>query len=332
MTRILHISDLHLVSSEMRYVKDAVKELVMAAPDLTIATGDLCYGEEGEFMHVRHFLDSIPGKKLVVPGNTDKLGTFYRWFGERPSITDVKTSETTLETDEYDFIGTTTLSTGTYWLLEKKNGDGPATENTTLKKWREKISDPMKLFDAILGDVNTPVVLPDVLAVGFDTEKTPERVETAYIAKCGERKIYLAHMNDGALHDSDISTIEDAIRDAPGRLNIVAVHHPLALPLWSTYTGYFSEGEERLEELAGLGVHIVLAGHKHIPGGCIVPPRDGGSDPMYHLSGGTLFSPDIKDPYKENSYNIIDLEGKSVSISHVEIGTQPRRFGGFDLR
>ncbi len=90
MTKIIHISDLHVrgpLYSE-KYEDNVVNYINEAKPDLVIVTGDLTdFGLVHEYRNAISFLKKIKSKLLVVPGNHDakNLGyvLFEKIFGDR---------------------------------------------------------------------------------------------------------------------------------------------------------------------------------------------------------------------------------------------------------
>jgi 3',5'-cyclic AMP phosphodiesterase CpdA len=72
MRRIVHLSDLHFcrISFEVLWsLKERVREI---HPDLVVVSGDLTQRARAhEFQAAAQFLKSLPGEKLVVPGNHD---------------------------------------------------------------------------------------------------------------------------------------------------------------------------------------------------------------------------------------------------------------------
>jgi 3',5'-cyclic AMP phosphodiesterase CpdA len=71
-TRIVHLSDLHFPAASLDQVtalEETVREL---SPTAVVVTGDLTRrGRRAEFEAAARFIRSLPGAKLVVPGNHD---------------------------------------------------------------------------------------------------------------------------------------------------------------------------------------------------------------------------------------------------------------------
>ena len=72
MRTIAHLSDLHF-GAAVPHIVEALAEAVTAlAPDVTAVSGDLTQrARRGQFRRARTFLDSLPGPRVVVPGNHD---------------------------------------------------------------------------------------------------------------------------------------------------------------------------------------------------------------------------------------------------------------------
>jgi 3',5'-cyclic AMP phosphodiesterase CpdA len=71
-TRIVHISDLHFPAADSEQPAALAQAIAEARPDLIVQTGDLTRrGRHREYRAAAAFLASLPGAKLVVPGNHD---------------------------------------------------------------------------------------------------------------------------------------------------------------------------------------------------------------------------------------------------------------------
>ena len=72
MSRIVHLSDLHFGTESpvvLAALEDAVRFL---APDVVVVSGDLTQrARRTEFAAARRFVDALPGRHVVVPGNHD---------------------------------------------------------------------------------------------------------------------------------------------------------------------------------------------------------------------------------------------------------------------
>jgi 3',5'-cyclic AMP phosphodiesterase CpdA len=69
---LVHISDLHFGRVRPELLRSLKAEILDANPDLLIVSGDLTQrARRQEFEHANDFLQSLPVRKLIVPGNHD---------------------------------------------------------------------------------------------------------------------------------------------------------------------------------------------------------------------------------------------------------------------
>jgi 3',5'-cyclic AMP phosphodiesterase CpdA len=84
MTRtIVHLSDLHFGRIDPAIPDALLRSVREAAPDLVAVSGDLTQRARSvEFLQARDFLDRLPGRLIVVPGNHDvpAIGNPYMRF------------------------------------------------------------------------------------------------------------------------------------------------------------------------------------------------------------------------------------------------------------
>jgi 3',5'-cyclic AMP phosphodiesterase CpdA len=72
MRTIVHLSDLHFGRLEDRLVAPLVQRIRSLNPDLVAISGDFTQrARTREFQQAREFLDALPFRKLLVPGNHD---------------------------------------------------------------------------------------------------------------------------------------------------------------------------------------------------------------------------------------------------------------------
>lgn len=72
MRRIAHLSDLHFGRIDPRVVEGLLADLWALKPDLIVVSGDLTQrARRRQFAAARPFLDALPTRTLVVPGNHD---------------------------------------------------------------------------------------------------------------------------------------------------------------------------------------------------------------------------------------------------------------------
>jgi len=72
MRRIVHLSDFHFGWSESALAKVLCSTITDLKPDLTVLSGDFVeHATRAEFEEARRFVQSVPGPKIMVPGNHD---------------------------------------------------------------------------------------------------------------------------------------------------------------------------------------------------------------------------------------------------------------------
>lgn len=83
MIRIAHLSDIHFGGENVAAVAAAAEALRASPPDLTVVSGDLTqFAERREFAAAADWLATLPGPRLVCPGNHDSpyLAWWERFF------------------------------------------------------------------------------------------------------------------------------------------------------------------------------------------------------------------------------------------------------------
>lgn len=72
MRTIVHLSDLHFGRVDVALLAPLRALVERLEPDVVVVSGDLSQrARSAEFIAARHFLDSLPGPQIVVPGNHD---------------------------------------------------------------------------------------------------------------------------------------------------------------------------------------------------------------------------------------------------------------------
>ncbi|WP_300758311.1 metallophosphoesterase family protein [Janthinobacterium sp.] len=72
MRTIVHLSDLHFGRVDAALLAPLRALVERLEPDVVVVSGDLSQrARSAEFIAARHFLDSLPGPQIVVPGNHD---------------------------------------------------------------------------------------------------------------------------------------------------------------------------------------------------------------------------------------------------------------------
>jgi 3',5'-cyclic AMP phosphodiesterase CpdA len=83
MRTIVHMSDLHFGRVDTSLLQPLRSRVRSLAPEVTVVSGDLTQRAKPEqFRQARAFLDTLPGAKIVVPGNHDVplYNVFQRFF------------------------------------------------------------------------------------------------------------------------------------------------------------------------------------------------------------------------------------------------------------
>ena len=83
MRTLAHISDLHFGRLDPSIVPALQASIVASRPDVIVVSGDLTQrARDEQFAAARRFLDSLPGARIVVPGNHDVplYNVFARWL------------------------------------------------------------------------------------------------------------------------------------------------------------------------------------------------------------------------------------------------------------
>lgn len=98
--RIVHLSDIHFGTENAEAIAACDAFLRQQPPELTVVSGDLtAYGERPEFMAAAAWITSLPGPRIVVPGNhdtpylgilerlSDPFGRYHALFGAADRVT-----------------------------------------------------------------------------------------------------------------------------------------------------------------------------------------------------------------------------------------------------
>ena len=93
MRTIVHVSDLHFGRVDPALLGPLKRTIERIGPDLVVVSGDLTQrARAGQFREARSFLDSLPGRRLVVPGNHDvplwnlAARVFFPYAGYRRAV------------------------------------------------------------------------------------------------------------------------------------------------------------------------------------------------------------------------------------------------------
>jgi len=119
MQTIVHLSDLHFGRVDPEIVAAVVRRVTALAPRMIAVSGDLTQrARRSQFQEARAFLDALPAKKIVVPGNHDvplwnliarfgyPLANYRRWI--------TRDLSPLFEEDEFVIIGINTARSFTW--------------------------------------------------------------------------------------------------------------------------------------------------------------------------------------------------------------------------
>jgi 3',5'-cyclic AMP phosphodiesterase CpdA len=80
---VVHLSDLHFGRVDAALLEPLRRRIQSLEPHVLVVSGDLTQrAKPGQFREARHYLDTLPGAKIVVPGNHDVplYNVFQRFF------------------------------------------------------------------------------------------------------------------------------------------------------------------------------------------------------------------------------------------------------------
>ncbi len=82
MTHIIQLSDLHFGSNDIHITDELQKTVIALNPDVVVVSGDLTTrARTAEFLAAKEFLNALPGKQIIIPGNHDiSLYNIFRRF------------------------------------------------------------------------------------------------------------------------------------------------------------------------------------------------------------------------------------------------------------
>jgi Icc protein len=114
-------------------------------------------------------------------------------------------------------------------------------------------------------------------------------------------------LNDGRLGREHYSFIRDCFKNAGDKLKIFVVHHHLIpIPGTGRERNIIFDAGDILELLAGLGVDLVLSGHKHVPYSWRL-------ENMFIVNAGTASTTRLRGNTRP-CYNIIEIENGRVKV------------------
>ncbi len=114
-------------------------------------------------------------------------------------------------------------------------------------------------------------------------------------------------LNDGRLGREHYSFIRDCFENAGEKLKIFVVHHHLIpIPGTGRERNIIFDAGDILELLAGLGVDLVLSGHKHVPYSWRL-------ENMFIVNAGTASTTRLRGNTRP-CYNVIEIENGRVKV------------------
>jgi 3',5'-cyclic AMP phosphodiesterase CpdA len=114
-------------------------------------------------------------------------------------------------------------------------------------------------------------------------------------------------LNDGRLGREHYGFIRDSFENAGEKLKIFVVHHHLIpIPGTGRERNIIFDAGDILELLAGLGVNLVLSGHKHVPYSWRL-------ENMFVVNAGTASTTRLRGNTRP-CYNIIEIENGRVKV------------------
>lgn len=186
---IAHLSDIHFGAEDPALVEAVRVHLAGLKPHLVVVSGDLTQrARRGQFIAARAFLASLPGEKLVVPGNHD----------------------------------------------------------VPLWNVLARFLTPLTAYSRIITrDLSPTYYDEEVAIVGINTARSWTR-------------------KSGRINDEQAAEASgDLRRAAEGALRIVVTHHPFDLAETFGERELVGRARMALQQLAGAGVDVLLAGHFH---------------------------------------------------------------------
>jgi 3',5'-cyclic AMP phosphodiesterase CpdA len=145
------------------------------------------------------------------------------------------------------------------------------------------------------------------------------------IALLGLNTARSATFSNGRISYKQAVAIKSAFKEVPSnRLRILAIHHPLAVPVTTGDLAPVGRAAMARKALAEAGVRMVLSGHHHRAYSGDLPASDLVSDgSILFVHAGTAISTRLRG--EPNSYNLLRVDATAVTCA-------VRSFGGKDFK
>ena len=156
-----------------------------------------------------------------------------------------------------------------------------------LARYRRYISDELEPF---YGD-------PEIVVLGINTARS-------------------ATFKGGRINSRQVAHMQERLGPLNGVTKIVVTHHPFDLPEAYPDKALVGRARRAMQQLAGSGIDLFLAGHLHI--GLSEPTalrfQIGGRSPLM-IQAGTALSSRVRG--EANSFNVIRIQHPNISVSRL---------------
>lgn len=138
----------------------------------------------------------------------------------------------------------------------------------------------------------------------------------AEIAVLGINTARSATFKGGRVNSRQVARMQERLGSIKGVTKIVVTHHPFDLPEAYPDKALVGRARRAMQQLAGSGIDLFLAGHLHI--GLSEPTalrfQIGGRSPLM-IQAGTALSSRVRG--EANSFNVIRIEHSNISVSRL---------------
>lgn len=193
----------------------------------------------------------------------------------------------------------------------------PGNHDVPLYRVAERFTDPHKYYrEHISPELNTTLALDDAVIVGLDST-APK-----------------SSLTNGRVHAGQLEFCQEAFAEAPEHASrIVVAHHHFAPAPDYLYDQTMPKARRAMNRFIELGVELVLGGHLHrayIGNSLDFYPGNHRDRGIVIVQCGTSTSRRGRGREREkNSFNLIDIEGGMLHITHYMYFTEDRKFDPF---